>query len=105
MRWNPIAFASSVLTVKRNRALRPGGKVELVDFDFILYSDDNTVSEDNQLTKFLELLIGAAKTLGIDMSKATQYEDLLRDAGFEDIKTVVYKLPMGKFLEGARLSM
>lgn len=86
-----------------NRSLKSGGKIELVDFDLLFTSDDGTVSNTNQLTKFCDDLVDAAGRVGCDLRVAPKYEELLRDADFTRINREILKFPMGPWARDKRL--
>lgn len=47
------------------RALKPGGWIEMAEFEFFLYSDDGSLKETSHLWKYYVLVNEAAVKLGI----------------------------------------
>lgn len=86
-----------------SRSLRPGGKIELSEFDMQYTSDDGTVTEDNQLVKFTKELKATAIQVGCDFDAAPKYEQMLKDAGYANVHADIRKMPMGPWTKDQRL--
>lgn len=71
--------------------------------DLVYTSDDGTVKEDNPLVEFFDKIVPAAQKFGCDLRIITQMPNLLEAAGFENVRTEVYKLPMGPWPKDKRL--
>ena len=56
-------------------------------------SDDNTFPEDSALSVWSKLLLEATIKVGQGANKPAQYEQWMREAGFINTRTVVYKWP------------
>jgi hypothetical protein len=95
-----------------DRFLKPGGYIEIHEYDMGLFSDDGTLPEDLWLWKFYDLVNKAANKNGIFYSflpfshwywqftgRAFQIvsniESLLNSARFEQPDYRMYKLPLG----------
>ncbi|KAG5657854.1 hypothetical protein KAF25_007887 [Fusarium avenaceum] len=73
--------------------LVPGGYVELIEIDLPAKSDDNTLTEDHDLSKLIRLLDEASNKIGRPFQDNKKNKDILRDAGFVDIVETVFKWP------------
>ncbi|MCJ1361934.1 hypothetical protein MMC16_001035 [Acarospora aff. strigata] len=81
----------------------PGGWAEFQDFDYRYYSDDGTLLPSSAVGKWdVQVLEGAYK-IGRDPSPGPKLESWIRDAGFQDVKHEVYKLPIGPWAKDKRL--
>lgn len=67
------------------------------------YSDDGSLTEDHHTLKWINTLLGAARTLGRDPSPGPQIEGWMRDAGFTNIVAQTYKVPIGPWAKDKRL--
>ncbi|KAM0227894.1 hypothetical protein ACHAP5_012087 [Fusarium lateritium] len=73
--------------------LVPGGYVELIEIDLLAKSDDNTLTEDHDLSKLICLLDEASTKIGRPFQDNKKNKDILRDAGYVDIVETVFKWP------------
>lgn len=95
-----------------DRFLKPGGYIEVAEYDMGLFSDDGTFPEELWLWKFYDLVNKAANKNGIFYSflplnyrywqvkgrafqVVSNVESLLNNAGFEQPDYRMYKLPLG----------
>ena len=65
--------------------LRPGGWIELTDFDAWASTDDNSLPETSSYHEFQVKLDEAAKTFGRNMNVGPLHKDNLVAAGFVDV--------------------
>lgn len=72
--------------------LRPGGWVELQEFEVTLRSDDETLRLAPTLCEFLGRLHEASEAFHRPMNIAEGHRQRLVEAGFEDIRDEVYKV-------------
>ncbi|KAF5670071.1 methyltransferase [Fusarium heterosporum] len=73
--------------------LVPGGYVEFLEIDLFANSDDNTLTEDHDISKLIHLLDEASTKIGRPFQDNKKNKDILRDAGFVDIVETVFKWP------------
>ncbi|KAF4997445.1 hypothetical protein FGRMN_3809 [Fusarium graminum] len=73
--------------------LVPGGYVEFLEIDLFANSDDNTLTEDHNLSKLIHLLDEASNKIGRPFQDNKKNKDIFRDAGFVDIVETVFKWP------------
>ena len=75
--------------------IRPGGFVEFQDFDMLFYSEDGTLKESSNASKWIQMIVGANRHAGREPSPGPKLEGWMRDAGFEDIVSHKFKIPIG----------
>ncbi|KAF1989500.1 S-adenosyl-L-methionine-dependent methyltransferase [Aulographum hederae CBS 113979] len=84
-------------------ALKPGGWIELQEFQLPLGCDDGSVVEgESALARWGEELRTAAGKLGIDTIAIQQHAKMLADLGFEDVKEGELKIPLGPWAKGKK---
>lgn len=66
-------------------------------------SYDNSLPENSQLREFARCITEVSAMVGLDLNVAKKLKGLLHDAGFEDVREVVYDLPMGDWPEDRRM--
>lgn len=74
------------------RHLRPGGWIELQEFEVTLRSDDDSLRLAPTLREFLGRLHAASETFQRPMNIAEGHRQRLVEAGFEDVRDEVYKV-------------
>ncbi|KAJ5555405.1 hypothetical protein N7535_007840 [Penicillium sp. DV-2018c] len=73
--------------------LRPGGWIELQEFEVMLRSDDDSLRLAPNLCEFLDRLTKASEAFHRPMNIAEGHRQRLVEAGFEDVRDEVYKVP------------
>ncbi|KZN86741.1 hypothetical protein EN45_052860 [Penicillium chrysogenum] len=73
--------------------LRPGGWIELQEFEVMLRSDDDSMRFAPALCEFLDRLTKASEAFQRPMNIAEGHRQRLVEAGFEDVRDEVYKVP------------
>ncbi|CAG8908866.1 unnamed protein product [Penicillium egyptiacum] len=73
--------------------LRPGGWIELQEFEVMLRSDDDSMRLAPALCEFLDRLTQASEAFHRPMNIAEGHRQRLVEAGFEDVRDEVYKVP------------
>jgi hypothetical protein len=74
--------------------VKPGGWLEIQEMDPELNSDDGTHLNSTWHLKFIDHLVKGAKKYGKSIARHDQFERWFEKAGFVDVHTVLYKLPM-----------
>ncbi len=74
------------------RHLKPGGYLELQEFDLPL-SDDGTLRPDQPLHQSMKYIVEAAEKVGSPFMDITKLKGKLEALGFVDVKQVPYKWP------------
>ncbi|KAH9217111.1 S-adenosyl-L-methionine-dependent methyltransferase [Leptodontidium sp. 2 PMI_412] len=82
-------------------ALSPGSYLELQDCVAPWHSLDNTLASTT-LWEFHQMTIGAAASLGRDVTQVIKYKAFFEQAGFVDVKEVHYQWPLGKWAKGEK---
>lgn len=77
-----------------SRHTAPGGFVEFTDFDLVIRSDDGSL-DNTTLKTWTDTLPKAGRMLGREPCPGPFLEQWVRDAGFTNITTKIYKLPIG----------
>lgn len=75
------------------KALKPGGYLELLEPDATLRCDDGSLDPACALMTWDKLFIEAAATSGRSVVAAANHANLVKEAGFVDIKENILKLP------------
>ncbi|KAF5026340.1 hypothetical protein F66182_1548 [Fusarium sp. NRRL 66182] len=86
------------------RCCAPGGWVQSAEADIEFRSDDGTVDLEPNLGLFTKLFQEGGKVLGVPFFVYEQQAKGFKEAGFEDIKTVDYKIPVGGWPKDKKLS-
>ncbi|KFA70371.1 hypothetical protein S40285_01750 [Stachybotrys chlorohalonatus IBT 40285] len=73
--------------------LVPGGWIEMIDCLFPIETDDDTLSDDQAISKWIKLLIEASANLGRPLTDAKHHEQRLVDAGFINVHRKTFKWP------------
>lgn len=83
--WNRLLHQSYLY-------LRPGGWIELQEFEVTLKSDDDSLRLAPTLCEFLDQLHAASEAFHRPMNIAEGHRQRLIEAGFEDVRDEVYKV-------------
>ncbi|RPA94716.1 S-adenosyl-L-methionine-dependent methyltransferase [Choiromyces venosus 120613-1] len=75
--------------------LKPGGWLDVAEYEFSLKSDDGTLPVKSNLFRFYELVNEAADKLGQEFKIAASLDRYILDAGFEKVNHEEMKLPLG----------
>jgi len=76
-------------------ALKPGGWLDIEEYEFTLQSDDGTLSDESNLAKYYRLVNQAADLLGQEFKIASSLDRFILDAGFDNVHHEEMKLPLG----------
>jgi hypothetical protein len=74
--------------------IRPGGWIELSDFDAWASTDDNSLPENSSYHEFQVRLEEAATMFGRKMNVGPGHKRALEDAGFVDVTEDIRKVPL-----------
>lgn len=72
--------------------MKPGGWLELSDFEMEHFSDDDTLDLAPSLGEWFRLLIEASSRFNRPMKVAADHQRNMIDAGFTDVKEKIYKV-------------
>ncbi|KAG7140278.1 Secondary metabolism regulator LAE1 like protein [Verticillium longisporum] len=81
--------------------LVPGGQVEIAEGRADFFCDDGTLTESSKTYQWLSEFRRLAQPLGFDIAPALP--QLLEDAGFEDVRIVQRRVPLGTWPKDAHL--
>lgn len=81
--------------------LKPGGWFELQEFESWIYSDDDPeLTKAPTLKRYMEIANQTATEIGKGINIAYHVNQGLINAGFEDVREEVYKVPFGTWAKG-----
>lgn len=78
-------------------SLKPGGWIEMHEYETDMYSDDNTLDNAPLIRKFQQLGDEASAKLGKQFNVASTHKQRLIDAGFVNVRDDVYKVKQFPF--------
>ncbi|TXC02082.1 hypothetical protein FocTR4_00009442 [Fusarium oxysporum f. sp. cubense] len=94
----------SALFSEAYRCCVPGGWVQSAEADVEFRSDDGTIDKEPNLKLYKKLFEEGGKILGYPFFVYDQQVQGFKDAGFEDVTTVDYKLPVGDWPKDPKLA-
>ncbi|KAL8952043.1 MAG: hypothetical protein Q9222_002030 [Ikaeria aurantiellina] len=74
---------------------KPGGYTEFQDYDLVYYSEDGTLTDGLAVQEWITTLLQASRDFGRDPCPGPKLEGYMRDAGFKDVQSFKYKIPIG----------
>ncbi|KAG6094967.1 hypothetical protein E4U30_002893 [Claviceps sp. LM220 group G6] len=77
------------------KSLRPGGWIELQEYEATPMCDDGSMPDDDAAKHLYELVDKSFEKFGLKANLAPQLGTYLEKAGFEDIRCQVMKVPIG----------
>ncbi|KAH7175418.1 methyltransferase [Dactylonectria macrodidyma] len=83
--------------------LKPGGYVEVQEFEYVAACDDNSCDGPYALRDFLRFLNDGMAALGTDILGILSVQDELAAAGFQDVVRHNLKCPIGPWAKKVRL--
>jgi SAM-dependent methyltransferase len=83
--------------------LKPGGWIQLASTIPDIQSDDNTLPENSYYREAGRLYFEMAEKMGSPLDSPRKWSDQMREAGFTDVRDVIYKIPMGTWPKSKRL--
>lgn len=82
---------------------KPGGWAEFQDFDLTYYSEDGSLREDQNISKWYTTLLNAISEFGRDPCPGPKLEGWMKDAGFEGVQHEKLRLPIGPWAKDKHL--
>ncbi|KKY18374.1 putative methyltransferase [Phaeomoniella chlamydospora] len=82
--------------------LRPGGWIEMQDYECDIYADDDTLAQVPHLTDWVNEINEAANSFGKPLKSAQNFVDYAKDAGFDDVQSKVIRVPVGPWAKGSK---
>ncbi|KAL1973151.1 hypothetical protein VTN31DRAFT_6693 [Thermomyces dupontii] len=83
--------------------LKPGGWIELTDFETWAHTDDNSLPETSAYHEFQVKLNEAAIQFGKEMNVAPKLRGFVKDAGFANVVEDARKVPLSPWPQDPRL--
>ncbi|KAI9778816.1 MAG: hypothetical protein M1839_007906 [Geoglossum umbratile] len=83
--------------------LKPGGWVELDEAEVWAKTDDNSLTPEHGMFRWIGFLDEASTKMGKKLNIADTFKDLVGTAGFKDVHDDVYKCPIGHWPKDKRL--
>ncbi|RPA93094.1 S-adenosyl-L-methionine-dependent methyltransferase [Choiromyces venosus 120613-1] len=83
------------LILEASEFLKPGGYLEVAEYEMKLYSDDGMLRESHGIYRYYDPVDKAATSTGREFRIATHIEPFIRKAGLTDTHRSIYKLPAG----------
>ncbi|KAG0126685.1 S-adenosyl-L-methionine-dependent methyltransferase [Tuber indicum] len=77
------------------KALKPGGWLDIAEYECFLRSDDGSLSAESSLFKYYELVNEAADKMGQEFKIAASLDQFILDAGFDKVRHEEMKVPLG----------
>lgn len=75
--------------------LRPGGWVEMQEYDAWIFSDDDSCDRAPRTMEWVSKLDEASALFGKRINVARFHRQWMEDAGFEDVQEQVFRIPIG----------
>lgn len=91
----PILRKLDKVLVDAHENMRSGGWIEFQELHGQIHSDDGTMTSDDKLKTFYELVVQAFQSLGLDFHKARDLGPHLEAAGFRNVQCQIMKIPIG----------
>lgn len=82
--------------------LKPGGVVEMQDWDFAFRTQDGSLRADAALCRWQTAGFEAAGRIGRSLRPGRELESWVREAGFVDVQVVRTPMPLGPWPKDAR---
>jgi hypothetical protein len=83
--------------------IKPGGWIEVQDFDFELCSQDDTLTDEHELKKWSTNLLQASRQNGRDPQPTALMEQWLTSAGFVNVQRHEFVVPVGYWPKDKRM--
>ncbi|KAK5092900.1 hypothetical protein LTR70_010183 [Exophiala xenobiotica] len=83
--------------------LKPGGWVEMQEYDAWIFSDDDSCDRAPWTMEWVERLDTASQSFGRQINVAKHHRQWMVDAGFLDVEEKVYRIPIGPWAKDRRL--
>ena len=78
-----------------DRYLEPGGWIEQTEVEIKAHCDDETGNPDSEIEKLVGFSYDMGAAYGTDFRIADRMKEEMEAAGFDQVKEVKYKLPLG----------
>lgn len=82
-------------TTDQCRHLKPGGWFELQEIHHYPQCHDGSMPENHPVAQYWGLIIQALAALGVNFNATLLLEDMMRQAGFVNVETRIFHVPIG----------
>lgn len=93
----PTLFTSCI------EALKPGGWLEMQEFDVWFQSEEGELPADSAIMEWQKYIDEASRMFGKKLNVAAEMAAWMREVGFDDVREEVIKVPIGSWPKSARL--
>jgi len=87
------------------RHLKPGGWLELQEIHHYPYCHDGSMPDKHPVTEYWGLIIEALAVLGVNFNATLLLADMMRAAGFVNVSTRIFHVPIGTWPKNKVLKM
>ncbi|KAJ6439791.1 cmp-sialic acid transporter [Purpureocillium lavendulum] len=85
------------------RNLKPGAVMEMQEYDAWIFSDDDSCDRAPWTMEWVNKLDDASKMYGKQINVARHHKQWMKDAGFEDVREVIHRIPIGPWAKDPAL--
>lgn len=89
----------------QTRHLKPGAWFESQEVHHCPQSHDNTMPPDHPVAEFWSYIDQGLTALGLNLNTTLQLADMMRDAGFVNVNTRIFHVPIGIWPKNKVLKM
>jgi hypothetical protein len=94
-----------MLETNKLRHLKPGGWFELQEIHHYPHCHDDSMPADHAVTQYWALVISALANLGVNFNATLLLADMMREAGFTNVTTRIFHVPIGVWPKNKVLKM
>ncbi|KAH8789719.1 S-adenosyl-L-methionine-dependent methyltransferase, partial [Hyaloscypha finlandica] len=93
----------SALFTEALQALKPGGWLEMQEFDVWFRSEEGELPADSKIAEWQSYLDQASLMFGKRLNVANEFKEKMIEVGFEDVRDDIIKVPIGAWPKDLRL--
>lgn len=105
MRSPPNFYFLELAVLTDHSHLKPGGWFELQEIHHYPQCHDGSMPPDHPVAQYWGLIIEALGVLGVDFNATLLLEDMMRKAGFVNVSTRIFHVPIGLWPKNKVLKM
>jgi hypothetical protein len=100
-----VSHLSKKCPTDRNSHLKPGGWFELQEIHHFPHCHDGSMPPDHPVTEYWSNIIAALANLGVNFNATLLLADMMREAGFVNVTTRIFHVPIGVWPKNKVLKM